>query len=364
VRSILKISAEPTRDPLLSLDRLTLRFGNAVALDEVSFDVARGEIVSLLGPSGSGKSSLLRLVAGIDRPTLGRIRIEGADVADPACFVEAEHRNVGMVFQDYALFPHLTVADNVAFGLAGRRRADIDRTVSELLERVGLSRYAGSYPHALSGGERQRVALARALAPKPRLLLMDEPFSSLDRQLRSRVCRDTISVLRDLGTTAIVVTHDPAEAIAIADRIALLRAGRLQQYGSAQSLYQRPATAFTARFFGDVNELTGLCFDGGIATPFGCFAAPHLPERSAARVCIRPHDLRVSGRTTDVRGRVLTSEFLGGVERVVVEIGEPGQPVSLHVSPGAPFAPGDTIHLDVDRSRVVVVADDEHESTI
>jgi iron(III) transport system ATP-binding protein len=345
---------------MVSIDGVSLRFDEVLAVNHVSLDVERGEIVSLLGPSGSGKSSLLRLIAGIEHPTQGRVLIEGIEVAGPDRFVEPEQRRVGMVFQDYALFPHLTVAANVAFGLNGSNRRDTARTVDELLERVRLARYAASYPHMLSGGERQRVALARALAPKPRVLLMDEPFSSLDRELRDRVRRDTTDLLRDLGTTTIVVTHDPGEAIAMADRIALLRDGRLLQYGSSEDLYRRPTTAFTARFFGDVNELTGLCRDGGIDTPLGSFAAPHLPDRTAARVCIRPHHVRVAGNPTNVRATVLTSEFLGEAERVVVEVGDLRHPVALRLVDGTRLAPGDIIHLDVDTPSAVVVSDDEH----
>jgi iron(III) transport system ATP-binding protein len=264
-----------------------------------------------------------------------------------------------MVFQDYALFPHLTVAANVAFGLNGHDRSGAARTAAGLLERVGLSRYAGSYPHVLSGGERQRVALARALAPKPRVLLMDEPFSSLDRQLRDRIRRDTFDLLRELGTTTIVVTHDPGEAIGVADRIALLRQGRLLQFGTAEELYARPTSAFAARFFGDVNELTGTCRDGCIDTPFGSFAAPHLPDRAAARVCIRPQHLRVADTATNLTARVLASEFLGEANRVVVEVGELGHPVALRVPGRARLTPGDTIHLDLDAHGVFVVPDDE-----
>ena len=212
---------------MVALDRITHRFGDHVALDDVSLTVGAGEIVALVGPSGSGKSTLLRLVAGLEPPTRGVVRLAGDEVAGPHRFVAAERRRVGMVFQDYALFPHLTVAENIAFGLRGRPRAPVASAVRGLLERVPLSRYTSSYPHTLSGGERQRVALARALAPAPRVLLMDEPFSSLDGELRERVRQDTMALLRELHTTTIVVTHDAAEAAQISDRVAVLRAGRL-----------------------------------------------------------------------------------------------------------------------------------------
>jgi iron(III) transport system ATP-binding protein len=347
----------------VSLDAVSLHFGSIQAVDDVSLDVTPGEIVALLGPSGSGKSSLLRIIAGIERPTSGRVSLDGSEVAGPRGFLEPEHRRVGMVFQDYALFPHLTVAANVAFGLTGQDRHDVARTVGTLLERVGLSRYAASYPHMLSGGERQRVALARALAPAPRVLLMDEPFSSLDRQLRDHIRRETLDLLRDLRTTSVVVTHDPAEAIAMADRIALLRRGRLLQCGSAEDLYARPTSAFAARFFGDVNELTGTCRGGCIETPFGRFAAPHLPDRASARVCIRPQHLRVADNPTNVRARVVASEFFGEGDRIVVEVGDLRELVALRVPGRARVTPGDTIHLDVDTPSVVIVPDEDQRVT-
>jgi iron(III) transport system ATP-binding protein len=213
---------------MVAVEGVSQRFGEQVVLDRVSLAVRAGEVLGLVGPSGSGKSTLLRLIAGIDRPWGGVIRVAGEEVASPAVFVPAERRRVGMVFQDYALFPHLTVAANVAFGLRGLPRRQADEVVRTLLERVHLSRYAASYPHTLSGGERQRVALARALAPTPRVLLMDEPFSSLDADLRERVRRDTVDLLRDLHTTTIVVTHDLKEAVQMTDRVAVLRAGRLE----------------------------------------------------------------------------------------------------------------------------------------
>jgi iron(III) transport system ATP-binding protein len=263
-----------------------------------------------------------------------------------------------MVFQDYALFPHLSVRKNVGFGIRDTKDSEADRIVSALLERVGLEGHADRFPHMLSGGERQRVAVARALAPNPRVLLMDEPFSSLDDRLRDRVRRETIGLLREMGTTTILVTHDPAEAVSVGDRLALLHRGRLVQCGSAEDLYSRPATAFAARFFSDVNELPGTCRRGRVDTPLGSFAAPHLPEHAAARVCIRPEHLRVAGGPTAVCARVLGSEFLGKIDRVTLEVSGLATPISLAAFGRARLVPGNPVYLEVDSSSVVVVADD------
>jgi iron(III) transport system ATP-binding protein len=343
---------------MVAVEGISLMFGRVMALDEVSLDIATGEILCLLGPSGSGKSSLLRLVAGLERPSLGCVRIAAVEVAGPGVFVEPEHRRIGMVFQDYALFPHLTVAANVAFGLKGRARSDVGRTVAALLERLGLTRYASSYPHMLSGGERQRVALARALAPEPRVLLMDEPFSSLDDRLRDRVRQETLAVLRETHTTTIVVTHDPGEAMRIGDRIALLRAGRLLQVGSADDLYSRPATAFAARFLSDVNELVGTCRNGRVSTALGTFSAPHAPDRSAVRVCIRPQHLRLAIGSEGIRARVIAAEFLGESERLTLDVAGMESPLLLRVPGRAQLSPGDVVFLDVSTSDIVVVPDD------
>jgi len=343
----------------LTIENLTASFGGDLALDDVSLEIRAGEILCLLGPSGSGKSTLLRIVAGIMRPGRGRIAIGGDEVEGADGSVEPERRRVGMVFQDFALFPHLNVAENVAFGLRGKGRREIDRTVGALLKRVGLEPFAGRYPHMLSGGERQRVALARALAPRPLVLLMDEPFSSLDDRLRDRVRRDTIDLLRDTATTTIIVTHDPSEAVRVGDRIALLRRGRLLQCGSAEDLYLRPKTAFAARFFSDVNELPGTCRGGRVNTPLGSFAAPHLPDDASVRVCIRPEHLRLAGGATGICARVLGSEFLGETERVTLDVTGLAGPVSMRVLGRARLEADSCVHIEVDSSNVVVVPDDE-----
>lgn len=322
--------------PLLTQDRLALqnvtaKYGAVTAVRDVSLSVTAGEVICLVGPSGSGKSTLLRLVAGIERPAAGRISIDGREVAGPGRFVVPEERAVGMVFQDFALFPHLTVAENVAFGLRGARKREAAAIVARMLDRVGMARYAPAYPHTLSGGERQRVALARALAPSPRILLMDEPFSSLDSRLRDHVRHETLDILRETRTTTIVVTHDPDEAMRIGDRIALLREGCLEQVGSPQELYARPTTLFAARFFSDVNELPGQVF-------------------------IRPEHLRIASRPTDVAARVVRSEFRGEIDHVVLSVDGVARPVTLRAFGRTCLAPGDAIHLEVPEENVLVVS--------
>lgn len=343
---------------MVAVEEVRAVFGPVVALDGVSLHVQDAEVMALLGPSGSGKSTLLRIVAGVERPTSGRVRIDGREVAGPQLFVEPEARRVGMVFQDYALFPHLTIAQNVAFGLERRDRRGDAPAVRQLLERLGLSRYAGSYPHMLSGGERQRVALARALAPSPRVLLMDEPFSGLDGRLRDRVRQETLDLLRETRTTTIIVTHDPAEAMCLADRIALLRDGRVQQCGTAEELYARPATAFTARFLSDVNELPGTCHRGRVDTALGSFAAAHVAESAPVRVCIRPQHVHIVNSPSGVRARVVKTEFLGEADRVLFNVDGHHAPLTARLN-GRHLTPGDTVFLDVDAARAVIVPDDD-----
>ena len=240
----------------LELSGVSLRYprapGGRAAVDHVSLGLAQGQIGVLIGPSGCGKTSLLRIVAGLERPGAGRIAIAGEVLADAAAgrHVAPELRRIGMVFQDYALFPHLTIADNVGFGIASLPRAEREARVQQMLDLVGLAHAAKRAPHELSGGQQQRVALARALAPRPRLLLLDEPFSSLDVDLRERLAQEVRVILKDSGTTALLVTHDQFEAFAVGDVIGVMNKGRLEQWDDAYSLYHRPASRFVAGFIG------------------------------------------------------------------------------------------------------------------
>jgi iron(III) transport system ATP-binding protein len=346
---------------MLNLKNITVRYGKTPVLDDVSLEVSRAEVVCLLGASGAGKSTLLRIVAGIDRPTGGQVFIDGVEVSSQRAFVEPENRHVGMVFQDYALFPHLTVAANVAFGLRASGQRDGRDTVRNLLARLGLERLADSYPHMLSGGESQRVALARAMAPMPRILLMDEPFSSLDSRLRDDVRRHTFEFIRESGTTTVMVTHDPDEALRVGDRIALLDSGRLVQFGPPEELYAHPRTLAAARFFSDIAALPGICRNGRLETPLGAFAAPSLVEGAEATACIRPQHFRLAAWPTGISARVISSEFCGDSRYLLVKVDSLEAPVVLHefvqgVNGHGAIQPGTIVHLEISVDDVPVVA--------
>jgi len=332
---------------------LARRYGALSAVDEVSFTLAPGEIACLLGSSGSGKSTLLRLIAGLETPDAGSVHMDGHVLCDAGRFVPPERRGIGLVFQDYALFPHLSLLENVAFGLRGDRRRN-HATALAALARVRLDGRAASHPHMLSGGEQQRVALARALAPQPRLLLMDEPFSNLDRSLRDQVRAQTLGILREAGITAIIVTHDPEEALRIADRILLLRAGRVEQDAPPELLYRRPASLYAARFFSDLIELTGVCREGRVATPLGAFAAPGLREGEPAVVALRPHDLQLADR--GVPARVLERLFLGPLQQLRLAVDGIVESFALQAFGHCDARAGDVIPLQVDASAAMVFA--------
>src|SRR3954471_3794126 len=241
----------------LGLDKLSQLYGAVRALDGVSLTVRPGELVCLLGQSGCGKTTLLRIAAGVESPIEGRVFLDGREVTGPKLFLPPEQRGIGLMFQDYALFPHLSILENVTFGLRDLPARDAEVSARRALARVGMERYASDYPHVLSGGEPQSGGLARSVAPRPGVLLMDEPFSNLDRRMRDAIREETVAILRETGATTVVVTHDPEEAMRIADRIVLMRQGRIVQEGPAETLYREPVDIFAARFFCDFNEVEG-----------------------------------------------------------------------------------------------------------
>lgn len=278
--------------PRLEIQSIVRAFDGTRVVDDVSLKVMPGQVTCLLGPSGCGKSTTLRVIAGVDMQDEGRILIDGQLVCDTVFRLPPERRSVGLMFQDFALFPHLSVAGNVAFGLTGTRR-ERRRRVEELLERVDLLRYIDDYPHQLSGGEQQRVALARALAPRPKIMLMDEPFSGLDNRLRDEIRDETLAVLKDEGAAVLLVTHEPDEAMRMADEIALMRRGRIVQQGAPYNLYNAPVDRAAAAFFSDINVIRGKVNGLLTETPFGQFLTPAMPDGAEVDIIIRPQHVKI-----------------------------------------------------------------------
>jgi iron(III) transport system ATP-binding protein len=286
---------------------VTKRFGGVTAVLDSDLCVERGEFVALLGPSGCGKTTLLRLIAGFEQPDAGAIAIEDRPVAGPGRFVPPERRRVGIVFQDYALFPHLTVAENIGFGVS---RSDRAGRMLELLRLVGLSGFERRYPHELSGGEQQRVALARALAPRPSVVLLDEPWSNIDPLLRAAMRDELAEILRAIEVTVLFVTHDREEAFSIADRIALMRAGRVVQSGAPEEVYFAPADRWVAGFVGEGNFLRGELDGSLVETPIGRFPVEKANGAREVEVLIRPELLELRPDPSGT-GEVVAREFRG-----------------------------------------------------
>jgi iron(III) transport system ATP-binding protein len=349
-------TAGPAIAASLGFENLSHAYGKVRALHDVTLAVPPGEIVCLLGPSGCGKTTLLRVAAGIERPTSGRVLLDSFEVAGPSVFVPPERRGVGLVFQDFALFPHLTNLANVMFGLKALPKVEAEQAARLALGRVGLADHALDYPHALSGGEQQRVALARAIAPRPGILLMDEPFSGLDSRLRDTIRDETLAVMRETRATCIVVTHDPEEAMRMADRIVLMRDGRIAQTGTALELYRSPIDLDVARFFSDINEVPGIVRAGKLVTPVGYFPAPGLAEGAQAIAAIRPQAILPTSSSMCIPGRLVTKRFLGEVELLEIAVEGLEAPLKARVRSAETLNPGRDLGVDVVASEVLVFA--------
>ncbi|MGF1620960.1 MAG: ABC transporter ATP-binding protein [Rhodomicrobiaceae bacterium] len=337
----------------VSLSGVTKSFGATNAVNDVSFDISPGEIICLLGPSGCGKTTLLRLIAGIERPDRGQIAIDGRTVASPSTFMPPEKRGVGLMFQDFALFPHLRVIDNVAFGLKQLGRSHARHEARAALARMGLAEYAGHYPHMLSGGQQQRVALARALVPRPGVLLMDEPFSGLDGRLRQIIRNETLAILREVRATAVIVTHDAEEAMRLADRIMVMRAGHLVQAGRAEELYNNPFDVYVAGTFSEMNVVPCRVISGWAVGPLGRFRAPDGIEGEVS-LCLRPRDIELCNASGGTPACVLEVRLLG--DQALIELGVKGleESVSIRVDSGSVPDKGTELFLRVKPGAVLI----------
>ncbi|MFB2551647.1 ABC transporter ATP-binding protein [Ensifer soli] len=315
----------------LAFDDIRHSYHGRPTIRGISLAAEAGEVLCLLGPSGSGKTTLLRIAAGIEVQESGRVLLNDQEMSGPSVFVPPERRGVGLMFQDFALFPHMTILENVRFGLTALPKAQAVSEAGAALERVGLSHYADRYPHVLSGGEQQRVALARALAPRPGVLLMDEPFSGLDSRLKDAIRADTLAILRESRATAIVVTHDAEEAMRMADRIALLKGGCLVQQGTADDLYRRPASLFAAGFFSEINEFETEVFRGRAATPVGTVDAGAHPEGQPLVAAVRLSSVTVRPEGGAIPARIVARRFLGVVELLELAVPDGEQRVRARI---------------------------------
>ncbi len=352
-----------SESPILVLDGVSKSYGSVPAASDLDLVASAGELLTVIGPSGCGKSTLLRLVAGLERPGAGTIRIDGEQVSGGGAWLPPERRRVGLVFQDHALFPHLTVGRNVAFGLDGLPRKERRARVAEVLDLTRLAPLAGRYPHELSGGEQQRVALARALAPRPAVVLLDEPFSSLDETLRGQLRADTVAVIRATGTTALLVTHDQTEALSVGDRVVVMHEGRIEQSDTPVQVFERPRTRFVASFMGDAAFLPAHVHDALLTCEIGVVSTVpgwgHVDVD--VDVVLRPHEVALTP-DPDAAARVEAVEYHGAFVLHTVRLGSGRQvaswqphsvrhPVGTRVS--VAVVPGITPTLLVGESAVV-----------
>ncbi len=359
------IEAAGTIDAALELRQVSLaypspRAKSAAGVCEIDVSVAEGEILALLGPSGCGKTTTLRLIAGLERPDQGSVVLRGQMVSGNGRYVPAERRQIGFMFQDFALFPHLTVLENVAFGLKNMSPAARRDRARAVLSEVSLAERADDYPDRLSGGQKQRVALARALAPSPSIILLDEPFSGLDAALRQTLRAETVQVLHRNNCTAVLVTHDAEEAMFMADRIALMHDGRIEQIGAPADLYNHPASPFVAAFFGEVNRFASVVVDDECWTPAGVIEAPDLPSGTPVDIIVRPEQLLVEyGPATCGRcnaGSVVLRRPLGRSTLYQVSVDDGQVQLTARGAQHDSLAEGDDVNVSVEPGCAMVFA--------
>ena len=361
----------------LQFQNVVHRYGDRQTLNDISLEVNPGEVMCLLGPSGSGKTTLLKMAAGLIEPEAGQVLIDGQIVSSNGGSVPPEKRGVGLVFQDFALFPHLSILNNVQFGLTALGKRERREHAMRILERVGLSSSAELYPHSLSGGEQQRVALARALAPRPGILLMDEPFSGLDARLRETIRDETLGLLRDTRSTVLIVTHNPEEALNVSDRIALMNDGRIVQVGDAATLYAKPNSLFTARFFSELNVLPGVMGSNGVDGLFRLVNPTNSTKglSGAVSICVRPTDFQIveqksngktqtgvkkrpggNGSNGQVCGHIISRRFLGDCETLNILLEGHEEPIKAHLRVGQISGEARSVLVSVEPGKAMVFA--------
>lgn len=341
---------------VLSVQNLTKSFDkDDAAVKDVSLAVEQGELFALVGESGCGKTTLLRLVAGFEEADKGRIAINGDVVAENGYSLKPEKRKVGMVFQDYALFPHYTVGENVAFGIMNESSNYKKERVKQVLEMVGLQGFEKRYSHNLSGGQQQRVALARALAPKPKLILLDEPFSDLDGLLKDQLREEVRNIIRRAGATALFVTHDMRDALSSADRIAIMRTGDIVQTGTPRELYDNPTDLYVANFFGKINALNVQVKDGCFQLSTGCIRDINNYGDGEYLIGIRPENVEILSTCAEkcFRATVKLAQYFGDHQQIHADLGE-GKNIVIHAHEKVLFQEGDPICLNFDPSKVHV----------
>ncbi|MGV6850148.1 MAG: ABC transporter ATP-binding protein [Marinibacterium sp.] len=364
----LRVTSKPSSPshPRLEIRNLTRSFDGRPVVRDVSLSIQPGQVTCLLGPSGCGKSTTLRIIAGVERQDAGEVWLDGEMICGPGLSLPPEKRSIGLMFQDFALFPHLSVADNVAFGLRGGSREERRARVELMLDRVHLLRYADAFPHQLSGGEQQRVALARALAPRPRVMLMDEPFSGLDNRLRDGIRDETLDLLKAEDAAVLLVTHEPEEAMRMADEIALMRDGGIVQSGAPYNVYTRPVDRAAVAFFSDTNVLKATVTGALAQTPFGHFLAPGVPDGTEVDIVFRPQHVRIDfdrgGKGplptprdgVAARGLVERSRFMGHESLVEFRMDHDGSILKVTV-PGVFLpGPGTALWLTIPREKCFV----------